>query len=138
MSVTQSIYLVNHNLAFGDPNVTHLRPFKCNIVKIHTLTCLGYTKGQRWNIQIYNKGWPLNFDHLNHYSIWATSSYNNSFVSSGSVSGGASGARAPLDFKRFQKGPTQFVKNVEIFCFYMDFCGFGHHSTKIATGATVT
>ena len=55
----------------------------------------------------------------------------------GSVSDGASGARAPLDFQRFPKGTTQFVKNVEILCFSMDFCGFGQHSTKIATGATV-
>ena len=59
---------------------------------------------------------------------------NHASIQRGSVRGGASGARAPLNFQKFPKGGTQFVENIEILCFSMDFCGFGNHSIKIATG----
>ena len=49
----------------------------------------------------------------------------------GSVSGSASGARAPLDFQRFPKETTQFVKNVEICASLWIFVGLGTTQPKL-------
>ena len=39
-------------------------------------------------------------------------------------------------FNEFQVEPLNFWKKIDNLCNFMDFKGFGHHSDRIATGAT--